>query len=160
LRHGVDTSPLLIEIWDVVAGSQYTLDTQNHVAHRCQYPLVRPTTSLGTSTTPNAPPHESQFENLGTQTIEGFAAEGHRTTQLYPVGAWGFNHQVTVRTESWHSADLRTSLVTIGTSPFVEFSMRLTHISRSEPDPALFRVPSDYTIVDEKGPFTISFGSH
>jgi hypothetical protein len=29
--------------------------------------------------------------------------------------------------------------------------MRLQNINRSEPDPALFRVPSDYQIVDENG---------
>jgi hypothetical protein len=29
--------------------------------------------------------------------------------------------------------------------------MRLQNINRSEPDPALFRVPRDYQIVDESG---------
>jgi len=30
-------------------------------------------------------------------------------------------------------------------------------IVRSEPDPSLFQVPSDYQIVDEPGPFAITF---
>ena len=30
-------------------------------------------------------------------------------------------------------------------------TMRLQNINRSEPDPALFRVPRDYQIVDESG---------
>ena len=32
-----------------------------------------------------------------------------------------------------------------------ESSMRLQNISRSEPDPGMFRVPPDYKIVDEDG---------
>ena len=34
---------------------------------------------------------------------------------------------------------------------------RLTNISRLEPDPLLFVVPADYTIVEESGPFTIKY---
>lgn len=34
---------------------------------------------------------------------------------------------------------------------------KLTNITLGEPDPALFQPPSDYTIVDEKGAFTIHY---
>jgi len=36
-----------------------------------------------------------------------------------------------------------------------EHVTRLTHIDRSEPDPALFQVPPGCTVVDETGAFTI-----
>lgn len=35
--------------------------------------------------------------------------------------------------------------------------MRLKNLDRSEPDASLFLVPSDYTVVDDKGRFTMNF---
>ena len=32
--------------------------------------------------------------------------------------------------------------------PVGEYGVRLTHISRAEPDPTLFRLPSDYKVLD------------
>jgi hypothetical protein len=34
--------------------------------------------------------------------------------------------------------------------------MRLKNLDRSEPDPSLFMVPSDYTIVDDRDRFTMN----
>ncbi len=38
-----------------------------------------------------------------------------------------------------------------------ENTFRVQHLSRTPPDPALFTVPSDYTVTDEAGAFTIHF---
>ena len=36
-------------------------------------------------------------------------------------------------------------------------TLRIQNLERSEPDPALFQVPADYTIVEETGRFTVDF---
>lgn len=41
--------------------------------------------------------------------------------------------------------------------PAEDLVFRLTNISRLEPDPLLFLVPAEHTIVDENGPFTIKY---
>jgi hypothetical protein len=38
-----------------------------------------------------------------------------------------------------------------------ESTQRLTNLSRSEPDPALFEVPQGYTVVDEATTFLVDF---
>ena len=40
-----------------------------------------------------------------------------------------------------------------------ENTQKLTNIDRSEPDHSLFLPPADYTVVEEKGDFTIKWGS-
>ena len=40
-----------------------------------------------------------------------------------------------------------------------ESTRKLTNISRDEPDPSLFAPPPDYSVVEEKGAFTIGWGS-
>jgi hypothetical protein len=53
-------------------------------------------------------------------------------------------------TESWHSPDLKVTALSKNSDPRMgEFGMRLQNIDRTEPDPALFRVPAGYQIVDE-----------
>ena len=78
-------SPLLIVIQDSVAGVEYTLDTQNHVAHRCIYPPAA--TPARPSPPPTAAPkYQALSEKLGTKLIEGVMAEGTRTTLSYLAG--------------------------------------------------------------------------
>ncbi len=53
-------------------------------------------------------------------------------------------------TESWLSPDLKVTVLSKNSDPRMgEFAMRLQNIDHTEPDPALFRVPADYQIVDE-----------
>jgi hypothetical protein len=150
------TSPLLIVIQDNVAGVEYTLDTQNRVAHRFTYPPVVPK-AHSTPPPTTAPKYSALNENLGTQTIEGVLASGTRTTLSYPAGTWGYDRPVTTVHESWWSKDLVAVVMSKNSLPTDELVSRLTNINRLEPDPILFMVPGDYTIVDENGPFTIKY---
>jgi hypothetical protein len=86
---------------------------------------------------------------LGTETIEGVLAEGKRTTIVYPIGAVGNDRPITTVSETWMSTDLKTVVLSKHSDPRSgESTTRLTNISRAEPDPALFQIPSDYEIVD------------
>jgi hypothetical protein len=181
-------APVIIEIIDPVAQAKYTLDTQNKVAHRQEMAAsnVRPPTvvapggaRIGVATGGSASGMRSSFpvpmgvvgqadvarpqmasEKLGTQTIEGVAVEGTRRTMTWPVGSQGNDRPITSTTDMWVSPELKVNILTKTSDPRSgERTQKLINISRSEPDASLFQPPPDYTVVEEKGDFTIQWGS-
>jgi hypothetical protein len=144
---------------------------QNHIAHRFAPPAERtggvasfaqavPADSLpvnsparGLTPTQNAPDHpQTSTESLGSQTIEGVYVEGKKTTVTFPVGSMGNDRPLIRVMEYWTSPDLKLTVVSKNSDLRMgDSTMRLQNINRSEPDPALFRVPADYQIVDENG---------
>ncbi len=177
--------PIIIQIQDPVTGVQYTLDQQNHVAHRIA--LTRPgggtgsagAVASGISFAPPPPPRPPQIsrpaavsdgsgtpvnriqrvvEPLGTQSMEGVSVVGRRDTTTIPVGMQGNDRPMISTTETWTSEDLKVTVLRKNSDPRNgETITRLTNITVGEPDPALFQPPPDYTIVDEKGSFTIRY---
>lgn len=88
-------------------------------------------------------------EKLAPQLIEGLSAEGTRTTMTIPAGAMGNALPIEVVSERWYSPDLDVVLMTRRTDPrFGETVYRLTNITRDEPSPDLFSVPSDFKVED------------
>jgi hypothetical protein len=92
-------------------------------------------------------------ESLGQQIIEGVRCEGKRATLTIPAGTVGNDLPINVVNEQWHSPELQVFVLTKQSDPrFGETVYRLTNITRSEPDRALFEVPADYNI-KEASPF-------
>jgi hypothetical protein len=90
----------------------------------------------------------SKVENLGTQMIEGIAAEGTRTTMTLPAGAIGNIAPIEVVSERWFSKELQTAVMITRRDPQAGDTVyRLTNISRGEPSADLFAVPSDYKVL-------------
>ena len=160
----------VVEIIDPVSGFRYLLDVQNQVAHRFGPPADRPNEAPGykQNVSPNSSPKssvppksvtpveitagrpETSTESLGSQIIEGVLAEGKKTTTIFPVNSMGNDRPLVRVTESWFSPDLKRTLISKNSDPRTgESTMRLQNINRSEPDPALFRVPPEYQIVNE-----------
>jgi hypothetical protein len=169
-----EEAPRLIQIYDPIEGYEYTLDTRKHIAHRVAVPTIaqNPTRQLqrnqaalngSPALSPvrrlaNGPLQDAKREPLGTQTIEGEEAEGTRTTITTPVDAIGNDKPIVRVCETWHAVELKTLMLSKCSDPrFGRTTLRLTNIDRSEPDPTLFMVPSDYTIVDNKRTFTVGF---
>jgi hypothetical protein len=173
-------SPLIVEITDPVAGYQYTLDTVNHVAHRFALPSagtqpganVRSMAAgggvgaaVGGSRAPVPAPRQAdptrpqfQSEQLGNQMIEGVVCEGRRTTTTIPAGAQGNDRPIVMTTETWMSPELKIMIMAKNSDPRSgENTTKMQNLSRLDPDPNLFQVPPGYTVVDEKGAFTITF---
>lgn len=96
-------------------------------------------------------------ENLGDQTIDGIHATGTRMTTTIPAGQMGNEQPMLVTSERWYSSELKATVMTKHTDPWAgELKTQFTNLSASEPDSSLFRVPSDYKIIDEKaGPFVL-----
>jgi hypothetical protein len=140
----------VIEIYDPVGGWYYALDPSNKIAHRITLTTPQATARAVTP----APPKE-------TRTIEGLMAEG-RSQQLSTVArSTPWDVWRTIKTEEWFSPELKVVLQSTQTSfdqvccYRYESRMRLTHISRTEPDATLFMPPSDYSTVDENATFKI-----
>src|SRR6201987_3386671 len=98
-------------------------------------------------------------EDLGSQTMEGIAVNGTRTTRTIPAGEIGNDKTISIVTEVWMSPDLKTVISSKRNDPRMgEQTFQLTNIVRAEPDPSLFTVPSDFKIID--GPQKIVYRSN
>jgi hypothetical protein len=86
-------------------------------------------------------------ESLGTQALEGVAAEGTRTVETIPAGQIGNERPIEIVSEQWYSRELQVTLMSRHDDPRSgETLYRLTNLQRNEPDPALFQVPAGYTV--------------
>jgi hypothetical protein len=144
----------IIRILDPVAGVGYTLDVATKTARTTEIITNTPGPSGATKSpfeiaseqakrTPNL-----AVEDLGTQFINGVQALGARTTTTVPVGAIGNNRELKGVNERWVSKDLGIQVKTVNTDPrFGTTTYDLTNIVQGPPDPSLFRVPSDYTVL-------------
>jgi hypothetical protein len=90
-------------------------------------------------------------ESLGTQTLDDLPVTGTRETTTIAPGTVGNDHEVVSSREFWYSADLKTNLAVTRKDPHNGTqALHLTVQSRSEPDPALFAIPSGYTVKDAR----------
>jgi hypothetical protein len=71
----------------------------------------------------------------------------------------GNDRPIAIIQEYWRSVELKVLVLNKWINPQSgESTEKLINISRSEPEQSLFQPPPDYTIVDEKGSFTIRWG--
>jgi hypothetical protein len=152
-------APTMIVIYDPVAGFGYTLLEKTAMAYRRKL-LESPTRpgvaeqpqSAASSATPPAQDvsPKTVVEQLGTQWIEGLLAKGMRTTTTIPAGMEGNDRVLTVVSEIWVATDMGVTLLEKRSDPRSgDRETRLTNLEQSEPDAALFQVPSEYTIQDQ-----------
>jgi len=100
---------------------------------------------------------ETKTEDLGSQMMEGVLANGVRTTRTVPAGQIGNEKPLSIVTEVWTSAELKTIVYSKRSDPRMgEQVFRLTNIVRAEPDPALFTVPANYKVLDGPKPILYS----
>ena len=93
----------------------------------------------------------AKSESLGTQMIAGVNAAGTRTTRTIPAGQVGNDRPIEITRETWYSPELQVTVMSKTSDPRTGESLyKLTNIDCSEPSPALFAVPSDYTIKEGK----------
>jgi hypothetical protein len=138
---GVSLDNPSAEIYDPVEGVLYYVDSVHRTARR----MIAPAQALHPKFLLKPCPAEdpialtTKVEPLGTQIIEGLMVEGNRCR---PIKSEHWS------AEYWFSHEL-DEMIMIRNGDFV--SSRLTNIDRSEPDPSLFRIPAQYTVVDEEG---------
>jgi hypothetical protein len=153
-------------ISDPVAGTSYMLDTAHKMARQMPAMRNRHTTAAepGANSSEQSSAGESRAamrqrfmanvktEDLGTQVMEGLNVQGKRMTRTIPAARAGSDRDIQVVTETWTSPDLQMVIMSKTSDPrFGDSVYKLTNITRAEPDPSLFTVPSDYQI--QKGRF-------
>jgi hypothetical protein len=98
---------------------------------------------------------------LGTKTIEGGSATGSRTTRIMNPGTMGNDRPIVFISDTWTSTDLKVMVLTETDDGQAGHStMKLVNIVRSEPNPALFQVPPDYTVNTVKENTSTASASH
>ncbi len=153
----------LVIITDPVAGKRYVLNPQKKTVH--EMPLRPPAPPPGAGNNTGAQVQSSDAgpvatanlnqnvttESLGTKTILGLQAVGTKVTRTIPAGQIGNAKPIVVTTERWMSTELQIPLSVVHTDPMMgTLTTTVTSLTRGEPDPSLFQVPSDYTV--ESGP--------
>jgi len=151
------------QIRDPATGYQYVLDPVARVAHRMKFQpgpsAVWTSSALMTASVSN--PTISQggdtftHEALGLRPISGIATVGVRNITTRPAPSAGGMPAVSSYDE-WFDPQTGVRLLQKETGLDGNAITRtIADYSADEPDPNLFRVPSDYRIVDETGPFKI-----
>jgi hypothetical protein len=137
-----------IVIHDPVAGMSYALDPASHTARSTPIPTARTAEAHAFEhTRPARALAAAKTEDLGTQVMQSLSVQGKRVTRVIPAGKEGNEKEIDVVTETWYSADLQMVVMSKTSDPrFGESVYQLNSITRAEPDPALFSVPSDYTV--------------
>ncbi len=131
-------------IFDPVAGYRYELNSSTMTA--VQMPLPRPRTGTPPERTRPANPQETT-NNLGISSVNGVAATGTQITETIPAGAIGNTQPIQVTRLTWVSNDLKVPVQIKSSDPrFGSSELELTNIVTTDPNPALFTVPSSYTI--------------
>jgi hypothetical protein len=142
-----------IFIADPVAGLLHRLDPENRKATRAPWHAYsrglneREIAAANVAFVGELEPHVTT-ELLGPNTIEGLTAEGTRQTLTVPAEARDDHRLYAVVLETWICPELQVAVLSTRNTPQGRRTTRLTRIDRSEPDPTLFSVPSNYTIED------------
>lgn len=173
-------APHLIFIDDPVAGVHWNLDPQRKTAFKMPFLQIKApalSTSMAVPAVPAGPDRTFFFTSgtvstsggvqivskstgpqdanasktdLGTQNIEGVAAQGTRVTRTIPAGSVGNDLPIAITTETWYSPDLKVLVMSKSNDPRMgDTTYTLTNIQRSEPPASLFQVPDDYTVKDQ-----------
>jgi hypothetical protein len=130
-------------IFDPVAGYRYELNSSTMIA--IQMPL--PKAHNGTPPAPPTPPANALTTNLGMSSVNGVAATGTQITETIPAGAIGNAQPIQVTRATWVANDLKVPVQIKSSDPrFGSSDLELTNIVTTEPNAALFTVPSGYTI--------------
>jgi len=89
-------------------------------------------------------------QSLGTEVVEGVNCDHLMTTQTIPAGAIGNEQPIVISSETWASPDLHLLIMRKHNDPrFGETVYKLSNITRNEPDPSLFQLPSDFRVMDK-----------
>ena len=145
-----------VMIHDPVSSSMFVLHTDSKVAEK-----------MTPHAHGNAPDMQSRFEahvekeiaegtlkkdDLGTQTINGIAAQGTRYTKTIPAGQQGNEKPIIITTERWYSNDLQMLIKSTHSDPRQgQTTYTVTTLQRQEPAATMFTIPADYTVTQGHG---------
>ena len=150
---------LMMHMYDPQTRLNTLLYPKQHIAVQktlLQPPSTEPPVLFATPAANSAPVNQLvKEEDLGTRTMEGVPAHGVRETQTIAADDSGTGNEVQVVDEYWYSEDLRIDMLIKHSDPRSGDLIRtVTHVSRTDPDPVIFTVPSDYKVIGRRAPST------
>ena len=148
-----------VTIADPAAGVVYELDAKNKVAFSRPAGFSRMPPTMGAGQLPAATEANVKRETLAAQSMHGIMANGTRVTRTIPAGTIGNAQAMEIVRETWISDELKVPVMTKVSDPRTGTTVtELTNINRSQPDPSLFQVPSDYKVWKRPGGWKGSIG--
>lgn len=91
---------------------------------------------------------EKVLERLGTRTFMGLEADGQRWTTTIPTGQIGNSAPLVSTRENWIARSPHIPVYSIDDDPQRgKTTLKLVSFKWGEPDPALFKPPSDYKVI-------------
>jgi hypothetical protein len=142
-------SAATVQIYDGVGGFMAILVPQQQMAARFEFPK-RDATQVGFAVG-GGPPLRNEgkmtrkTEGLGKQTIEGIEFEGERT-----AFTWDDQPSVVATEDRWSAKELGLFGLVKYSGPDRQTTAKIRNLLRSDPDPALFKIPPDYFVQDLK----------
>jgi hypothetical protein len=101
--------------------------------------------------TPRTNIQQPKVEDLGTTTIEGVEAHGHRWTMVIPVGQIGNDRELVTTNEIWTAANLGIPVREVNDSPQGgKTTTEVVRLDLSEPALSTFQPPEGYEVVIEE----------
>jgi len=144
----------VFQITDPVEHTWLNCSTRSHICELLPYRLTLQTSyrpSVGVSRPLPDRRGYMQVDDLGLETIQGTGTHGYRTTITYNPGTMGNDAPMVITREFWFSLDLGIDLSSMVDNPQSGKQLfTVKELSTSEPDPALFKVPEGYRIVDHR----------
>jgi hypothetical protein len=87
-------------------------------------------------------------ESLGNDVMDGINVVGTRETVTINAGVMGNSQELSITREFWYSPELQVNLAITRKDPQEgKQVVRVREVSRSEPDPNLFKVPKGYAVL-------------
>ena len=156
-------SPDRVEIYDPVSMYEYDLNPKSkrytrvtHSGNIYQFSMAVVGGTSWTSFHSGTPTQEQKAssgmtEDLSAQWINGVSARGTRITLTIPANTFGNERDLKVVNERWYSDDLQALVKSSNSDPrFGVTTYELTNLQRVPPDVALFQVPADYVLKEDR----------
>jgi len=147
-----------IEISDPVSHKLYTCVPNERV---CQLelfsePVFVPPAKAGTENA-SRQPGSPTVEDLGKQSVGGLETVGTREITFIETGAMGNDSPMLVKREFWYSPRLDVNLISKVQDPrFGTQNFEVSEIALGDPDPKLFQLPSNASVIDLRKPVKVA----
>jgi hypothetical protein len=141
---------LSFHIFDPETRLNIFLNPLTHIARQTTWTAPAPVAEPKPGSPVSARKPLDDEADLGTEVMENVLVHGIRKTRTVQASASGTGKAVVVTDEYWYSDELHLNMLVKHDDPRGgQQTVTVTHVDRSEPDQAMFKVPAGYKVVDE-----------
>jgi len=154
VREGAEPIFHIATIIDPVSNTVTTLNLDTKTATVFHLPehgagALHPYVDLEDKPLMAMPGVDVKVEKLSAKQIAGVSAVGRRVTRTRPPGTVGNDKTIVSVSDRWVSPELKLLLASSMDDPRQKQTREVTQLDRTGPDPEIFKVPADFTVVDQ-----------